>query len=253
MPVQELILTLFWCFASGFLARGITLKLPDQLEWLDDPDPSNTLFTSWSTEAGNRHWVFHLPYLGFIRDAFFAKESEPNYRWFFWDILSFVLMIGSVFLSRSIEMHIALCLLVPALIVISDLDLDHHWIPSVISTPLIWIGLAWSPFVHSTQERIYAAMLGGGLTVAVMMVISLIMQARSGEEDDYYAGGDVAMIVVMGAWLGFDALQNAVLASFVFMYVHSKIVRQSWIPLGPSLAAAFVLGIILVNFGVSLF
>jgi len=89
-----------------------------------------------------------------------------------------------------------------ALIVISFIDLDHRIIPDVISIPGILIGFFLSFFEPSVtvKESLIGVAAGGGSLFLVAFVYESLTK-REG-----MGGGDVKLLAMIGAWLGWKAI-----------------------------------------------
>jgi len=140
---------------------------------------------------------------------------------------------------------IFLFLFTAALIVIAFIDLQHKIIPDVISLPGILLGLAFSFFPSSGISPVDAliGVVGGG---GFLYLVGTAFEKVTGREG--MGGGDVKLLAMIGAWMGWKALPFIVLISSlsgaVIGGVSLVISRQgvrSRIPFGPFLAlGAFV-------------
>lgn len=90
---------------------------------------------------------------------------------------------------------------VAALIVITFIDLDHRIIPNEISLPGIALGFACSfLFAGRWIESLIGLLVGGGLLLAVSLLYSVVR----GKEG--LGMGDVKLLAMLGAWLGWKSL-----------------------------------------------
>ncbi len=93
------------------------------------------------------------------------------------------------------------CLFVSILITVSFIDLDHQIIPDVISLPGIVIGfllsflLPWLPWL----ESLLGILVGGSVLYAVAMAYKLLSNV------DGMGGGDIKLLAMIGAFLGWKA------------------------------------------------
>lgn len=86
-----------------------------------------------------------------------------------------------------------------ALIVLFAIDLEHHLLPNVITLPGIAVGLLCSLFLPpGPVEAIIGALVGGG----VLWLIGEAYYRYSGQEG--MGGGDVKMLAMVGAFLGWQ-------------------------------------------------
>jgi leader peptidase (prepilin peptidase)/N-methyltransferase len=96
-----------------------------------------------------------------------------------------------------------------ALVVLFAIDLEHHLLPNVITLPGIAIGLIASVAVPpGLRDAVLGAVLGGG----VLWLIGEAYFRYSGQEG--MGGGDVKMLAMVGAFLGWQqVLVTLVLSS----------------------------------------
>lgn len=131
-----------------------------------------------------------------------------------------------------------------ALLVISVIDLHHQIIPDEISLPGIVVGFVFALITHDLVwwESLLGAFLGGGVFFLVAWGYELITK-REG-----LGGGDVKLLAMIGAWLGYQSLLPVIILSsalgsvvgIVLMLRYKKDLKAA-IPFGPFLAAAALL------------
>ena len=128
-----------------------------------------------------------------------------------------------------------------ALVAIIFIDIDHQIIPDSISLPGIVIGFAGSflnPLV-SWQQSGLGILVGGGLLYSVAAAY-LLLTRREG-----MGGGDIKLLAMIGAFLGWQSLLYVVFASSLIgsivgiaaMWLRGT-GRRTRIPFGPFLAVA---------------
>lgn len=132
---------------------------------------------------------------------------------------------------------------VAALLVIIFIDIHHQIIPDVISLPGIVLGFAGS-FGHdlvSWQRSGLGILLGGGLLYAVAFGYFALTR-REG-----MGGGDIKLLAMIGAFLGWQSLPYVVLFSSltgslvgVAAMIRQGRGGQTRIPFGPFLAVAAI-------------
>ena len=96
-----------------------------------------------------------------------------------------------------------------ALVVIVVIDIYHQIIPDVISLPGIVAGLLFS-FFSSTltwQDSLIGIALGGGVLYAIALLYFFIRKV------DGMGGGDIKLLAMIGAWLGWQSLPFVIFAS----------------------------------------
>jgi leader peptidase (prepilin peptidase) / N-methyltransferase len=126
-----------------------------------------------------------------------------------------------------------------ALLVITFIDLDHRIIPDLISLPGIGIGFLLSFFEPSlsVKDSLIGLVAGGGS----LYLVAVAYEALTKREG--MGGGDVKLLAMIGAWLGW----KAVLFTLFFASLSGTVIgggamlaqkqgRYSAIPFGPFLA-----------------
>jgi leader peptidase (prepilin peptidase)/N-methyltransferase len=127
-----------------------------------------------------------------------------------------------------------------ALIVLFAIDLEHHLLPNVITLPGIVVGLAFSTMTPpGLIDALIGALAGGG----VLWLLGEAYYRYSGQEG--MGGGDVKMLAMIGAFLGWKlVLLTLILSSLlgsivgVLMLVFRKGGLKSALPYGTFLALA---------------
>ncbi|MGE5839141.1 MAG: prepilin peptidase [Deltaproteobacteria bacterium] len=141
--------------------------------------------------------------------------------------------------------YISLFLFMAALVAIAFIDLDHKIIPDVISLPGILAGLAFSFFPSAGIPPLDALIgaVGGG---AFLFLVAMVFEKVTGREG--MGGGDVKLLAMIGAWMGWKALPFIILISSftgaVIGGLSLAISRQgmrSRIPFGPFLSLGTLL------------
>lgn len=125
------------------------------------------------------------------------------------------------------------------LIIISFIDLDHQIIPDVLSLPGIGAGLAvaFIPGRVSLVDSLIGATAGGG----ILLLVAIVFKRLTGKEG--MGGGDVKLLAMIGAWMGWRALPLTILISSltgaivgsIFLLTAGKGIRAR-IPFGPFLS-----------------
>ncbi|OGP90924.1 MAG: peptidase A24 [Deltaproteobacteria bacterium RBG_16_47_11] len=133
-----------------------------------------------------------------------------------------------------------------ALIVITVIDLYHQIIPDVISLPGIGVGLLASLILPQITflNSILGVLLGGGSLFGVATIYYRLFK-REG-----MGGGDVKLLAMIGAFLGWKAVILTILSSsligsitgIVVILVKGKDFRYA-IPFGPFLSLGSVLSL----------
>lgn len=138
----------------------------------------------------------------------------------------------------------ALFLFCSALVVITFIDIEHQIIPDEISLPGIIIGFVLSFFLpgHSWLNSLLGILLGGGS----LLLVAYGYQRLTGKEG--MGGGDIKLLAMMGAFLGWKAIPFIIFASSltgsligVSMMLLQKKDSKLAIPFGPYLALGAIL------------
>ena len=147
-----------------------------------------------------------------------------------------------------------------SLVVITFIDLHHQIIPDIISLPGIIIGFLASFLMPSPTwlDSAIGVVAGGG----ALLLIAVIFEKVTGKEG--MGGGDIKLLAMIGAWMGWKALPFVVLISSLLgiiigggsLVVSGKGIRVK-IPFGPFLAMGsliyFFFGSTIVRWYASLF
>lgn len=131
-----------------------------------------------------------------------------------------------------------------ALVVITFVDLEHRIIPDVISLPGIVVGFGSSFFLHwlGWQNSLAGILVGGGSLLLVAFGYQLLTKKEG------MGGGDIKLLAMMGAFLGWKAVPFIIFASsltgsvigIAIMLVQKKDTKLA-IPFGPFLAFGAIL------------
>ncbi|MCS6925166.1 MAG: A24 family peptidase [Candidatus Binatia bacterium] len=186
-------------------------------------------------------WYDNLPLLSylFLRGHCRSCGASFSPRYLLVELLTALLTVGLVWQFGVTIAALSAFVLVAALIVITFIDLDHQLIPDVISLPGIVIGFLFS-LVSPTptwQSSLIGIGLGGGILLAVAEGYRLL----TGREG--MGGGDVKLLAMIGAFLGWRAvpftlfvasLVGSVVGLAVMVRQHGN--AQLALPFGPFLA-----------------
>ncbi len=139
---------------------------------------------------------------------------------------------------------------VAALIVITVIDLYHQIIPDVISLPGIGVGLLASLVIPQINflDSLIGALLGGGSLFIVATLYQWLFK-REG-----MGGGDVKLLAMIGAFLGWKAVILTILLSsligsitgILIMVLRGKDFKYA-IPFGPFLSFGAVIALFYQN------
>jgi leader peptidase (prepilin peptidase) / N-methyltransferase len=186
-------------------------------------------------------WYDNVPLLSYLILRGRCRQCrEPiGFRYPLVEALAGLLSLA-LFLRHGLSLaYIHLLLFSLSLVVISFIDLDHMIIPDILSIPGIIIGIPASllvPYI-SPLDSLIGIIAGGGSFYLIACGYSLLR----GKEG--MGGGDIKLIAMIGAWIGWRALPIVVLLSAlagaliggIFLVASGKGARTR-IPFGPFLA-----------------
>jgi leader peptidase (prepilin peptidase) / N-methyltransferase len=103
--------------------------------------------------------------------------------------------------------YLLLLLFAAALVTISFIDLDHRIIPDLLSLPGVGAGWAVSLFPWSVHwlDSLIGTLAGGGS----LYLVAVVYERLTGREG--MGGGDIKLLAMIGAWMGWQALPLIVL------------------------------------------
>jgi leader peptidase (prepilin peptidase)/N-methyltransferase len=193
-------------------------------------------------------WRDRLPLLGFLLlrgRCRFCRQPLP------WRYPAVELAGGLLALALWLKFPGSYLLVVYApfaavLVVLTALDLEHRWLPDVVTLPGLGLGLAFSLiFPHLTFKAALAGAVAGGV---IFYGLGWVYERLTGEMG--LGGGDVKLMALIGAFLGIKSLPFVILSSAALgalVGLGRVIATGSWrqggwraleIPYGPFLAGA---------------
>ena len=158
-------------------------------------------------------WYENVPLLSYIllRGRCRGCGAPISIRYIVVELLGGVFALGVLWIyGPSLEALFAYAFLM-ALLAITIIDWKHRIIPDEISISFILLGIVWSFFnpAMTPWESSLGALVGGGGLYAVGALYRLIRRT------DGMGGGDVKLMAMIGAFLGFKlVLPVIVIASF---------------------------------------
>jgi len=144
--------------------------------------------------------------------------------------------------------YVPFCL---ALVALSAIDLEHRWLPDVITLPGIGLGLLWS--LALPQLSFPAAAAGALAGAGLLAGVGWLYEKWTGRPG--LGGGDVKLLAMIGAFLGVAALPLVILVSaglgtlagLVRVLAQGPGFRGQWrtlsLPYGPFLAGGALLSL----------
>jgi leader peptidase (prepilin peptidase)/N-methyltransferase len=163
------------------------------------------------------------------------------------------LLCTALFIKHGLTLPFVLYFCFAALLlIITFIDIDYQLIPDIISLPGIFIGLGSSFLMPhlSWLESFFGILIGGGF----LFFVAIGYKWLTGR--DGMGGGDVKLLAMMGAWLGWKAIPFVLLSSSLIgavvgggsLLINKKGLRHT-IPFGPFLSLG---SIIYIFFGTEL-
>ena len=159
------------------------------------------------------------------------------------------LLMASVFYKFGLSWEcLIFAIVVPALVIITAIDIEHQIIPDVITLPGIVLGLAAGTYLNGFWDSLIGCLLGGGLFLLLAEVYFKIRNTVG------MGGGDIKYIAAAGALLGWVQVLLVIfigaLAGALFGAMGMSIKKLDFlskIPFGPFLALATLVSIFFGN------
>ncbi len=165
-------------------------------------------------------------------------------------LLSMALLIRFNIFNHQFSLYFIFMIFASALLCISFIDLRHQIIPDVISLPGILLGFVISFFSsHVTWlQSLTGILVGGGILYLIALLFEFLMNKEG------MGGGDIKLLAMIGAWLGWKAIPFVVLVSSLTglllggasLLISKKGIR-SRIPFGPFLSLSALIYIFYGN------
>lgn len=189
------------------------------------------------------HWFENIPLLSYfiLRGRCRSCKAGISMQYPLVELLMALLSLA-VYISFGLTITAAgYFLFCAALLVIIWIDLHHQIIPDVISIPGIICGFLFS-FFNSTvswQDSLIGLFVGGGILYGIAMAYYLLRKQEG------MGGGDIKLLAMIGAFLGWQSLLFVVFfSSFTGAVVGiTAMIKQGGdgatrIPFGPFLSVA---------------
>ena len=187
-------------------------------------------------------WHDNIPLLGYLllRGRCRFCGARFSFRYFLVELLTALLAVALVRRFGPGAPVLVYFVFTAALVTVTFIDLDHQIIPNVISLPGVIVGIFCSFFALITVTPL-SSLLGAGLGGGILFVVAAAYRSIRGEEG--IGMGDVKLLAMIGAFLGWRAIPFALLAaSFTGSVVGvAAMIRQGVgsrypIPFGPFLS-----------------
>lgn len=193
-------------------------------------------------------WRDNIPILGWLRLKGRCRHCHEPISWRYPAVeLGTALLTLVTFKAFGLTpTGFALLLLVYAFVVLTMIDFDHYILPDVITLPGVVLGLGvsavprWFDLPLPTMEDALIGVTAGGGGLWLFAWIFKILSGKDG-----MGFGDVKLLAMIGAWLGWQALPFTLfmaaclgsVAGVAWILVSGRD-RRLPIPFGPYLIAA---------------
>ena len=242
MDINTLSLLVALLFGSiiGSFLNVVILRLPNEDESIVFPASH---CTSSNTEL---HWYENIPVLSYLVLCGKCKHCKAKISLQYPVVeLSMALLSAALVNKFGLSINTAgYFIFSAALLVIIWIDIYLQIIPDVISLPGIIFGFLFA-FVSPTlswQSSLIGILLGGGVLYTIALLYFLWRRV------DGMGGGDIKLLAMIGAFLGWQALPFVILASSVsgtvvglLAMIKQKKGGQTRIPFGPFLSISALL------------
>jgi len=236
VPVFLIFSAVFGAIVGSFL-NVVILRLPDDNQSIVYPASHCPKCSS------PLHWYENIPIISYLllrgRCSHCHGQISLQYP-----LIELTMAILATALMYKFQLSVAAAgyfLFCAALLVIIVIDIHHQIIPDVISLPGIILGVLFS-FINPTvtwQSSLIGVLVGGGILYAVAFFYYLLRKV------DGLGGGDIKLLAMIGAWLGWQSLPFVIFASsfsgsavgLIVMFYQKK-GGQTRIPFGPFLSLA---------------
>lgn len=228
-----------FCFGAivGSFLNVVILRLPKD-------DESIVFPASHCTSCmADLHWYENIPILSYLvlRGKCGHCKAAISFQYPLVELIMGLLAAAVVQRFGLTITSAGYFLFCAALLVIIWIDVHHQIIPDVISLPGILIGLLFSlvsPELH-WKDSLIGVLTGGGILYAIALLYFLWRKV------DGMGGGDIKLLAMIGAFLGWQSLPFVIFASSLsgsmiglLAMIKQKKGGQTRIPFGPFLSIA---------------
>jgi len=227
---------LFGAVVGSFL-NVVILRLPNEEESIVFPASHCT------SCLADLHWYENIPIFSFL--VLRGKCSHCNAKISFqYPLVELSMALLSAALVQRFGLSVTTAgyfLFCAALVVIIWIDIHHQIIPDVISLPGIIIGLLFSLVnpVITWKASLIGILAGGGILYAIALLYFMFRKV------DGMGGGDIKLLAMIGAFLGWQSLPFVIFTSALtgsvvglLAMIKQKKGGQTRIPFGPFLSLA---------------
>lgn len=192
------------------------------------------------------HWYENIPLLSYLLLRGKCSHCRTPISWQY-PIVEAAMALLSILLMATNQLSLAYFgyfIFCAALLVITVIDIYHQIIPDIISLPGIIAGFCFALVSDGVtwQSSLIGILAGGGILYAIAFLYFFLRKI------DGMGGGDIKLLAMIGAWLGWQSLPFVILASSasgtlvgLLAMIKQKKGGQTRIPFGPFLAAGALL------------
>jgi len=227
---------LFGAVVGSFL-NVVILRLPDQNQSIAFPA------SHCPKCATPLHWYENIPIVSylFLRGRCRTCRQSISIQYPLVELAMALLSLALFHRFGPSVSYLVYFVFTAALLVIIVIDIYHQIIPDVISLPGIILGFLASFFIPEVtwQQSALGILLGGGVLYTIALVYYLLTKR------DGMGGGDIKLLAMIGAFLGWQSLLFVIFASSltgsvigVAAMFRQKKGGQTRIPFGPFLATS---------------
>ena len=164
--------------------------------------------------ASRLAWYDNIPLVSYVVLAGRCRACGARFSFRYWCVEALTGLLAALIVYRfGLSLPgLGFFVLGAALVVVSCIDLDHRIIPDVISLPGVLVGVGFSAVNPALSW--HSSLLGVALGAGILLALALGYQALTGRQG--MGGGDVKLLAMIGAFLGWRAvLFTLLLASFL--------------------------------------
>ncbi len=235
--ISLLILAALFGAVVGSFLNVVILRLPE-------PGQSIVFPASHCPQCNSPlHWYENIPILSYVFLRGRCGHCHASISWQY-PVVELLMALLTAAIVHRFQISIATAgyfVFSAALLVIIFIDIRLQIIPDVLSLPGILLGFLFS-LVSDTvtwQSSLVGILAGGGVLYAVALFYTFLRKI------DGMGGGDIKLLAMIGAWLGWQALPFVILMSSTTGSITGIIAMRSQkkggqtrIPFGPFLSLA---------------
>jgi leader peptidase (prepilin peptidase)/N-methyltransferase len=157
-------------------------------------------------------WYDNIPVLSYAMLGGRCRQCKAgiSIRYPIVEVVTMAIFVAHYLVFGADIILVPRLLFATALIVLFAIDLEHHLLPNVITLPGIVIGLAFSVMLPpGIVDSLIGVLAGGG----VLWLVGEAYYRYSGQEG--MGGGDVKMLAMIGAFLGWKLMVLTLVLSSV--------------------------------------